>query len=52
VPQFQNTDPQAEDCLYLNIWGPRKTLGGGDGGGKKWRHQKKVPVIIWSKSIS
>ncbi|KAK4150340.1 acetylcholinesterase [Chaetomidium leptoderma] len=35
VPEFQNTDPQSEDCLYLNIWGPRKPV------------QKKVPVIIW-----
>ena len=49
VPQFQNTDSQAEDCLYLNIWGPRKTLVGG-GGRRGQRRQKKVPVIIWSKS--
>jgi carboxylesterase type B len=35
IPEFQNTDPQSEDCLYLNIWGPRKPV------------QKKVPVIIW-----
>jgi len=48
VPEFQNTDPQAEDCLYLNIWGPRKTIGGGI----RQRHQKKVPVIIWSKLLS
>lgn len=48
VPEFQNTDPQAEDCLYLNIWGPRKTL---LGGGRRNGRQKKVPVIIWSKSI-
>ena len=53
VPEFQNTDPQAEDCLYLNIWGPRTTIGGGGGGGggggRRQRRQKKVPVIIWSK---
>jgi len=35
VPEFQNTDPQSEDCLYLNVWGPRKPV------------EKKVPVIIW-----
>ena len=35
MPEFQNTDPQSEDCLYLNIWGPRKPV------------EKKVPVIIW-----
>ena len=35
MPEFQNTDSQSEDCLYLNIWGPRKPV------------QKKVPVIIW-----
>jgi len=48
VPQFQNTDPQAEDCLYLNIWGPRKTIGGS---GRRQRRQKKVPVVIWSKFV-
>jgi carboxylesterase type B len=36
VPEFQNTDTEDEDCLYLNIWAPRKPLGA-----------KKVPVIIW-----
>ena len=51
VPQFQNTDSQAEDCLYLNIWGPRKTLGGGGGGGRRQRRQKKVPVTIWSEFV-
>lgn len=35
VPEFQNQDTQSEDCLYLNIWSPRKPV------------QKKVPVIIW-----
>jgi carboxylesterase type B len=20
VPEFQNQDPESEDCLYLNIW--------------------------------
>lgn len=45
VPEFQNTDPQSEDCLYLNIWGPKKTIGSG----RKQRRQAKVPVIIWSK---
>lgn len=48
VPEFQNTDPQAEDCLYLNIWGPKKAISGG-GSGRWRRRQKKVPVIIWSK---
>jgi hypothetical protein len=48
VPQFQNTDPQSEDCLYLNIWGPKRAIGGG---GWRQRQGKKVPVIIWSKSI-
>jgi hypothetical protein len=45
VPEFQNTDPQSEDCLYLNIWGPKKAIESG----RKQRHQNKVPVIIWSK---
>ncbi|KAL2192881.1 Alpha/Beta hydrolase protein [Corynascus similis CBS 632.67] len=35
VPEFQNADPQSEDCLYLNVWAPRKPV------------EKKVPVIIW-----
>ena len=37
VPEFQNTDPQSEDCLYLNIWGPRKPA----------TENKKLPVIVW-----
>jgi carboxylesterase type B len=37
VPEFQNTDPQSEDCLYLNIWAPRTPALSG----------KKVPVLIW-----
>lgn len=37
VSEFQNTDPQSEDCLYLNIWAPR-TLA---------VMEKKVPVLIW-----
>jgi carboxylesterase type B len=37
VPEFQNTDPQSEDCLYLNIWAPRTPAVSG----------KKVPVLIW-----
>lgn len=37
VPEFQNTDPQSEDCLYLNIWAPRTPP----------VKQEKVPVIIW-----
>ncbi|KAH6045933.1 hypothetical protein HBI67_240160 [Parastagonospora nodorum] len=34
VPEFQNQDPQSEDCLYLNVWAPKKPA-------------KKVPVLIW-----
>jgi carboxylesterase type B len=41
VPEFQNTDPQSEDCLYLNIWGPRKPVDAA------LAPAKKVPVIIW-----
>jgi carboxylesterase type B len=37
VPEFQNTDPESEDCLYLNIWAPRKLV-------EKKAH---VPVIIY-----
>jgi len=36
VPEFQNTDQQSEDCLYLNIWGPRKPV-----------VAEKLPVIVW-----
>lgn len=38
VPEFQNTDPQSEDCLYLNIWGPRKAVA---------EKKEKLPVIVW-----
>jgi hypothetical protein len=48
VPEFQNVDPQSEDCLYLNIWGPRKSIGKG----RRPKYQKKVPVIIWSEWIA
>jgi hypothetical protein len=48
VPEFQNQDPQSEDCLYLNIWGPRKSIGKG----RRPKHLKKVPVIIWSEHIT
>jgi carboxylesterase type B len=37
VPEFQNTDVQAEDCLFLNIWAPRTPA----------VKKEKVPVIIW-----
>jgi carboxylesterase type B len=37
VPEFQNQDPQSEDCLYLNVWGPRKPAVAA----------KKLPVIVW-----
>lgn len=46
VPEFQNTDTQDEDCLYLNIWGPKKPKGPG---GKALAKKQKVPVIIWGK---
>ncbi|OAL03962.1 alpha/beta-hydrolase [Phaeosphaeriaceae sp. SRC1lsM3a] len=35
VPEFQNQDPQGEDCLFLNVWAPKKPVA------------KKVPVLIW-----
>jgi len=35
LPEYLNRDPESEDCLYLNIWAPRKPV------------EKKVPVIIW-----
>ena len=50
VPEFQNTDPQSEDCLYLNIWAPvreQKTVGAGAGAGAGVVEKKLLPVIIW-----
>lgn len=51
VPEFQNRDPQSEDCLYLNIWGPRKpvsvTNSVSEKKNKKKEKKKLVPVIIW-----
>ncbi|KAK4165554.1 acetylcholinesterase [Cladorrhinum sp. PSN259] len=35
LPEYLNRDPESEDCLYLNIWAPRRPV------------EKKVPVIIW-----
>ncbi|KAK1834087.1 acetylcholinesterase [Podospora conica] len=43
VPEFQNQDEQSEDCLYLNIWAPRK----GPSGTDVAVVEKKLPVIIW-----
>lgn len=40
VPEFQNQDPQGEDCLFLNVWAPRKPVVVAAAG-------EKVPVIIW-----
>ncbi|KAK7914982.1 carboxylesterase [Apiospora marii] len=42
VPEFQNQEPQGEDCLFLNVWAPRRPALV-EGGEKK----KGVPVIIW-----
>jgi carboxylesterase type B len=36
VPEFQNQDPQGEDCLFLNVWAPQKPV------------SEKVPVLIWA----
>lgn len=44
VPQFQNTDPQSEDCLYLNLWAPRTPVS------TNLKPAEKVPVIIWGMS--
>jgi len=38
VPEFQNRDPQSEDCLHLNIWAPRKPV---------VERDALSPVIIW-----
>ncbi|KAK4209066.1 acetylcholinesterase [Rhypophila decipiens] len=39
VPEFQNTDQQSEDCLYLNIWGPSKAIAA--------KKEELLPVIVW-----
>jgi len=39
VPEFQNTDPQSEDCLYLNVWAPKPKAAA--------LVAKKLPVILW-----
>ncbi|KAM7185067.1 acetylcholinesterase [Rhypophila sp. PSN 637] len=39
VPEFQNTDEQSEDCLYLNIWGPSKAIAA--------KKEGLLPVIVW-----
>lgn len=39
VPEFQNQDAQSEDCLYLNIWAPRR--------GEVAVVERKLPVIVW-----
>ncbi|PVH94480.1 alpha/beta-hydrolase, partial [Periconia macrospinosa] len=44
VPEFQNQDPQGEDCLFLNIWAPRRQVGIGAGLKRK---EEKLPVLIW-----
>ncbi|KAK8131926.1 hypothetical protein PG999_000099 [Apiospora kogelbergensis] len=41
VPEFQNADPQGEDCLFLNVWAPRRPAVA------EAEKKKKVPVIIW-----
>lgn len=38
LPEYLNRDPESEDCLYLNIWAPRKLPATG---------KKKLPVIVW-----
>jgi carboxylesterase type B len=44
VTSFQNQDQQSEDCLYLNIWGPRNPVEQ-----KSKAPTQKVPVIIWGQ---
>ena len=45
VPEFQNQDEQSEDCLYLNVWAPRREIGGGSGVAAV--KEQKLPVIVW-----
>lgn len=42
VPEFQNQDQQSEDCLYLNIWGPRNAVAR-----KALAKKDRLPVIVW-----
>ncbi|KAK4142476.1 acetylcholinesterase [Dichotomopilus funicola] len=35
IKEFQNADEQSEDCLYLNVWAPKKPK------------KEKLPVIVW-----
>jgi len=44
VPEFQNTDPQSEDCLYLNIWAPAPPK---PATAAEVQKEKLLPVIIW-----
>lgn len=60
IPEFLNRDEESEDCLYLNIWAPRKPRdlllrtspvvekddSNGKGKGKSEK-KPKVPVFIW-----
>ncbi|KAK3391254.1 Alpha/Beta hydrolase protein [Podospora didyma] len=45
VPEFQNQDSQSEDCLYLNIWGPKTLPAPGPPGPEP--KKEKMPVIVW-----
>ncbi|CAI6334263.1 unnamed protein product [Periconia digitata] len=46
VPEFQNQDPQGEDCLFLNVWAPDvKGVGGKEG---KEGRDGLLPVLIWA----
>ena len=48
MPEFQNRDPESEDCLYLNIWGPRKPAPvPGVTITTAVAKRPLVPVIIW-----
>lgn len=47
VPEFQNQDKQSEDCLYLNIWAPRRGTEGEVAVAVVEREEKLLPVIVW-----
>lgn len=42
APEFQNQDEQSEDCLYLNIWGPRNAVTE-----IALAKKERLPVIVW-----